>query len=170
MSRKSPKLSGTIFPIKTRRYGIDGNIWEVKQFKNSKRWVLSDNKTPIKIKKMEFELVGSYNKKKQKYKEFDIIKSKILNNVFLINKLKVSYIPKKNYIYLYHSYESKTKDYGGRWYNTDVLNSKYKLDGKKKIFTYYVPQYEDENKLLKNVKVEIFFSEEGWKKFTNIFQ
>ena len=36
MVRKSPNLSATIFPIKTRRLGNDKNIWEVKKFKNSK--------------------------------------------------------------------------------------------------------------------------------------
>ena len=94
---------------------------------------------------------------------------KKLNNVFLINKISVNYTP--NIIIIYHIYESTTKNYAGRWYNTDILNSKYKLDGKKKIFTYYISQYEDENrsKLLKNVKVEIFFSEKGWDKFINIF-
>ena len=87
MVRKSPNLSATIFPIKTRRLGNDKNIWEVKKFKNSKRWFLSEDQTPIKIKKMKYELFGQYKNKKQKYKDFGIIKSKILNNVFLINKL-----------------------------------------------------------------------------------
>lgn len=170
MLRKSPKISATIFPIKTRRYGINGNIWEVKQFKTSKRWILSNDKTQIKIKKLEFKLFGSHMNKKKIYKDFDIIKSKIFNNIFLINKLSVNYNPKKNYLYLYHSYESVTKDYSGRWYDTEFLKSKYKLDGKKKILTYIIPVYEKEwNKEIKNVKVEIFFSEKGWNKLINIF-
>ena len=53
MVRKSPKLSATLFPIKTRRFGIDKNIWEVKKFKNGKRWALSEDQTPIKVKKLK---------------------------------------------------------------------------------------------------------------------
>ena len=170
MVRKSPKLSATLFPIKTRRFGIDKNIWEVKKFKNGKRWALSEDQTPIKVKKMKFELSGSYKNKKQKYKDFDIIKSKILNNVFLINKLNVEYNPYTNKMYLHHLYESITKDYIGSWYNTNFLEGIYKLDGVKKKIIYYIPIYENEwNKEIKNVKVEIFFSVKGWLKFTNIF-
>ena len=170
MVRKSPNLSATIFPIKTRRLGNDKNIWEVKKFKNSKRWFLSEDQTPIKIKKMKYELFGQYKNKKQKYKDFDIIKSKILNNVFLINKLSAEYNPDKNKMYFYHFYESITKDYIGRWYTLNFLEGRYKLDGVKKKLIYYIPLYENDwIKEIKNVKVEIYFSEKGWLKFTNIF-
>jgi hypothetical protein len=170
MIRKSPNLSATIFPIKTRRLGNDENIWEVKKFKNSKRWVLSEDQTPIKIKKMKSELFGQYKNKKQKYKDFDIIKSKILNNVFLINKLSTEYNPDTNKMYLHHSYESITKDYIGSWYTLHFLEGRYKLDGVKKKLIYYIPLYENDwIKEIKNVKVEIYFSEKGWLKFTKIF-
>ena len=170
MVRKSPNLSATIFPIKTRRLGNDKNIWEVKEFKNSKKWVLSENQTPIKIKKMKCELFGQYKNKKQKYKDFDIIKSKILNNVFLINKLSTEYNPDTNKMYLNHFYESITKDYIGRWYTLNFLEARYKLDGVEKKLIYYIPLYENDwIKEIKNVKAEIYFSEKGWLKFTNIF-
>jgi hypothetical protein len=163
MSRKSPKFSATIFPVKTRRYGIDGNIWEVTQVKNSKRWILSENQSPIKPKKLSFTLSTS-NK--------DIIKSKILNEIFLQNSLKITFDPKKNYLYLHNTYQSTTRNYIGRWYNSDILDSKYKLDGKKKIFTYIIPLYEpdwNKPKIVRNVKAEIYFSDKGWNKFVEAF-
>ena len=73
-------------------------------------------------------------------------------------------------MYLHHFYESITKDYIGSWYTLNFLEGRYKLDGVKKKVIYYIPIYENEwNKEIKNVKVEIYFSEKGWLKFTNIF-
>ena len=40
----------------------------------------------------------------------------------------------------------------------------------KKKLIYYIPLYENDwIKEIKNVKAEIYFSEKGWLKFTNIF-
>jgi hypothetical protein len=42
----------------------------------------------------------------------------------------------------------------------------------KQKFTYTIPLYENDwasDKIIKNVKVEISFSEKGWVKFTDIF-
>ena len=72
---------------------------------------------------------------------------------------------------MHHSYDSITDEHIGRWYTSNVNDDKFKLDGVKRQFTYTIPLYEvwDTNKLIKNVKVEIFFTEKGWAKFTDVF-
>jgi len=39
MPRQSPKESATKFPVGTKKKGIDGNMYIVKQFSNSQRWI-----------------------------------------------------------------------------------------------------------------------------------
>ena len=39
MTRKAPKESATNFSVGTKKKGLDGNMYVVKQFSNSQRWV-----------------------------------------------------------------------------------------------------------------------------------
>ena len=68
---------------------------------------------------------------------------------------------------MYHSYENKT--FSGRWYSN--IEDTNKLDGKKYILTHNMPIYEDWNssKIMKNVKIKIYFTEKGWGKFVKYF-
>ena len=91
----------------------------------------------------------------------------MLQKKYTKNKLTLSTSKK---IFIYHSFDGNK--YSGRWYNTDLLkNGKFKLDQKKRIFTYIIPEWEKEipkYHVIKNVPIKIYFSDNGWNKFTNI--
>ena len=166
MVRLSPLYSATVFSEKTKRNGLDGNIWEVQQMNKSKKWVRSSDSKQIKEPSNKLRLKGSY-KNKKKLKTFDIIKSVILTKTCFENWLDIRRDTKLNSVHIYHSYDTKT--YSGRWYNN--LNNNYKLDGKQYILTYTIPEYEDwdSNKIIKNAKIKIYFTEKGWTKFVKYF-
>ena len=166
MSRKSPLYSATIFPEKTRRKGLDGLIWEVIQTGKYKKWVKINESIKIKPPNNKLRLKGSCKKNGTKLKSFDIIKSVILNKTCYENCLDIQY-KDLDKIYIYHSYNNK--NFSGRWYSFQKNN--YKLDGKKYILTYIIPEYDewDTGKIKKNVKIKIFFTEKGWNKFIMYF-
>ena len=126
-------------------------------------------KIKIGKRKKKLELKGSYSGTRtfKKMKKFDIIKSIVNNNVCKRNKLSLSI--RNDKMYIYHMFDSITIDYSGRWYNVDLFNNLFKLDGKKYIFTYYPSEWEVPTKkgfkIKKNVKIQIYFTEKGWNKF-----
>ena len=67
-------------------------------------------------------------------------------------------------------FNSTTNDFSGRWYNIDLQKySKYKLNDKKYILTYIVPEWELPNfKIIKNVPIKIHFTQNGWQKLKTI--
>jgi len=158
--------------------GKDGNKWKVRKIKNgSKRWMKVNikNKKLInkKISKRDIILSGSYSgvKKYKKMKKFDIIKSEIkLNKNILCKKNKLTINIINNKIYIYHTFNSTINDFSGRWYNIDLQKySKYKLNDKKYILTYIVPEWELPNfKIIKNVPIKIHFTQNGWQKLKTI--
>ena len=157
--------------------GKDGNKWVIKQVKNgSKRW-MKIKKEDMKIKKIkknkkkDIILSGSYSgvTKYKKMKNFDIIKSEIkLNKNISCKKNKLIINKDNNKIYIYHDFNSIINNFSGRWYNTDLKKySKYKLDDKKYILTYIIPEWELHNsnlKINKNVPIKIHFTQNGWGK------
>ena len=161
--------------------GKDGNKWVIKQVKNgSKRW-MKIKKEDIKIKKIkknkkkDIILSGSYSgvTKYKKMKNFDIIKSEIkLNKNISCKKNKLIINKDNNKIYIYHDFNSIINNFSGRWYNTDLKKySKYKLDDKKYILTYIIPEWELHNsnlKIIKNVPIKIHFTQNGWGKLKTI--
>ena len=128
-----------------------------------------------KISKGDIILSGSYSgvKKYKKMKKFDIIKSeiKLKKNIFC-KKNKLTININNNKIYIYHYFYSTINDFSGKWYNTDLQKyNKYKLDDKKYILTYIIPEWELLNsnfKIIKNVPIKIHFTQNGWKKLKTI--
>tara|TARA_B110000971_G_scaffold201803_1_gene220971 strand:+ start:294 stop:800 length:507 start_codon:yes stop_codon:yes gene_type:complete len=167
MSRKGPAYSATIFPEKTRRKGLDGKIWEIKKYGKSTKWVKTDETKEVKPPSKNLRLQGSCKKDGIKFKTFDIIKSVILNKTCYVNRLDIHSKNKSHNGFMYHSYENKT--FNGRWYSN--IEDTNKLDGKKYILTHNMPIYEDWNsgKIIKNVKIKIYFTEKGWGKFVKYF-
>jgi hypothetical protein len=108
------------------------------------------------------------NKIKKLILKKGIIKSIILRKTCEINNLNIK--DNNGKIYIYHSFDSKKNKFSGRWYNTDLLRiGKFKLDYKKRIFTYTIPEWEQEYpkyKVIKNVPIQIYFNEKGWNQFT----
>ena len=127
--------------------------------------------------KKNIKLSGSYSgvKKFKKIKKFDIIKSEIIikkkKNIFEKNQINLDF--KNNKLYIYHTFYSIKKNYSGRWYNIDLIKTgKYKLDNKKYIFTYKHKDWEYYNKniyKITNADIKIYFTENGWNKFKNMF-
>ena len=37
--RPSPNVSATLFPVGTKKDGLDGNVWQVRKTSHAKRWV-----------------------------------------------------------------------------------------------------------------------------------
>lgn len=108
------------------------------------------------------ELKGEYKNKTEKYKNPDILYStlSIYPEKFLKNIFNISI--KNDKIYVYHSYNNIHNNISGRWYDGDLKKYKYENG----IFEYIIPEYEDETngfKILKNVKVKIYFTEKGKK-------
>ena len=134
MPRKGPAYSATIFPEKTQRKGLDGNIWEINKYGKSKKWVKTSETKNIKSPNKNIRLIGSCKKDGLRLKTFDIIKSVILNKTCYINHLDIH----KNKLhngFIYHSYEKKT--FSGRWYSNIEDNNK--LDGKNHILIHNMP-------------------------------
>ena len=107
----------------------------------------------------------------KKLQTYQIIKSTLLDTDYDINHVSVDTDNDK--IYIYHSYNNMEK-YSGRWYNTNLTNDQYELDNNAKTFVYIIPEYEREleNNIIieKDVKATIYFTEKGYKKFTNILK
>ena len=106
-----------------------------------------------------------------KLQTYQIIKSTLLDTDYDINHVSVD--ANNDKIYIYHSYNNREKC-SGRWYNTNLTNDQYELDNNAKTFVYIIPEYEHEleNNLIieKDVRVTIYFTEKGYKKFTNILK
>ena len=87
--------------------------------------------------------------------------------------------PKNNrFIMVYHSFGMKQAN-NFRWYNTQFENAEseklLKLDSKKRILHYTIPDWEDELEdgayiFKTNVPIKIYFTESGWRKFTKNFE
>lgn len=80
----------------------------------------------------------------------------------------------KNSLFLYVSYIAlKPTDFTGRFYNNNITENDKNIsfDNEKRIMTYVVPEFEiDNGKIIKNVPVKIYFSDNGWNKIVNFFQ
>jgi hypothetical protein len=62
-------------------------------------------------------------------------------------------------------FDSITNEDNGRWYNAEMAKDDYKLINKDKVFEYISKEWESDNtKTIKNVKIRIFFTDEGWDK------
>ncbi len=108
-------------------------------------------------------------KKLKELRDPDILKSKFLK--YICDKNHVTLSKKNNKVFIYHNFDCTSKDYTGRWYNTDLKKIEYTLNENEKLFTYIIPEYEDyekQGKITKNIKLEIYFTEKGWKKLMKI--
>ena len=115
-----------------------------------------------------------------------MIKMHIFHNLFLVVQLYVllqhchtqslQHFQILDKLYVYHSFSSINKNnYSGRWYNVDLLqNGKFSINHKNKIFTYIIPSWKEEkgNKLktINNVKIHIYFNNQGWTKINNFIK
>jgi len=116
-TRKSPEKSATLYKLGTKKKGLDGNIWIIKESVNGvKRWTLyrkQDYKIQVSKKKTKNESSkkgsskkmskkGSKNKPKKKSLEtyYDIVKvsDKKLKDIFEQSKYNNIYIKLKNNI------------------------------------------------------------------------
>lgn len=156
MVRKSPIFSATLFPINTIRKGVDDKLYIITETKNkTKRWVVYK----------DLDKVVEKRKKKLILNSKDINNSNIFKKKYNKNSIELN-IQKNNNIYIRHFL--KGKDYIGSWYDMNLLNSTYKLDKNKLV--YIIPEWEEENDdgeiiIKKKVKIEINFTNSGWKKF-----
>ena len=84
--------------------------------------------------------------------------------------MKKGKMAKKPTLYIYHSFEDKSSKKYNRWYDTNFLRGKYKLNDKKRTLTYIIPEWENETArgftVSKNVPIVIHFTVKGWDKFT----
>ena len=119
---------------------------------------------------MKLELKGGvYGKRAVKLKKPDIIKSVVRRRICEINTVTLK--KTKNRVSIYHTFESQKNDFKGRWYNTDLLQKgTFSMDDAKFLFTFILPEWEMENsgKIVKDVPVKIYFTEEGWTKFRSM--
>jgi hypothetical protein len=85
-------------------------------------------------------------------------------------------IKKKNDKYfVYHTFVSSDNKLYGRWYNTSLdptTDFKFTETPTTKKITYIIPEYEVRSlnntyKTLRNVKVNIYFTEKGWNLLTS---
>ncbi len=115
----------------------------------------------------EIKLKGSYVgvTKIKPMKNPDIIKSKILSKICEINNLTISTKPNNEY-FIYHSYYTKDRKWGGRWYCTKFTKNNFKYNDNKMMVTYIIPEWNDTKK---KVPIEIYFTEKGYKKLNKIF-
>jgi len=94
-------------------------------------------------------------------------------NNFSMTLMKKGKMAKKPTLYIYHSFDSKSLKKSNRWYDTNFLRGKYKLDDKKRTLTYIIPEWENETArgftVSKNVPIVIHFTVKGWDKFTKTF-
>jgi hypothetical protein len=105
---------------------------------------------------------GEYSlKTKKPLKTADILYSTLRRKKFSYNKLEM----KGSYIY--HMYDSETES--GRWYSTDFKGFR-KYNEKERSVTHMIPEYEvwGTDKILKNVPVKIYFTENGWDKLMRL--
>ena len=115
----------------------------------------------------------------KEYSNPDILYSNVDNNSCnKKNKLTINYNKEKNNFYIYHSYDKfddeLKKTYSGRWYNTNLNFDNKSLDNKKKILTIKLKNTEwedfDTGKIsIKNVKIVVFFSPNGFEKINKYF-
>lgn len=122
----------------------------------------------------EIELKGKYYYSKNEsyeYKNYQIIKSTILNKNYDINWIKISKL--NTHMFIYHSYETIDKSHNGRWYNKNIKISDFNWDNSNKQISYFIPEYEEEIdnniKILNNIPVVIKFNNIGWGKIKKIF-
>jgi hypothetical protein len=114
------------------------------------------------------EFKGSYSGVKivKQMKNYQIVKSDILRKSYMTNRLTVRI--KDGAIELSHIYSNPDDGakYSGAWYNFDLQNDQYKL--KNNTFIYTIPEYEYDDKIKRNVKVVIHFTDSGFEKFINL--
>ena len=114
----------------------------------------------------------------KEYSNPDILNANVDNNICNKNKLTIKYNKEKNNFFIYHSYnkynDKLKKIYSGRWYKTDFDFDNKSIDNKKKTFTIKLKNIEWENfdngKIsIKNVKIIIYFSTNGFEKIIKYF-
>ena len=76
-------------------------------------------------------------------------------------------------IYIYHMFDDGKEKSWNRWYDTNFLEGKFKLNDKKRTLTYIIPKWENDTGVRfyvsKNVPIVIYFTVKGWDKFTKTF-
>lgn len=111
------------------------------------------------------------------YSNPDILYSIVEKNICQINKLSINYDIKNNF-YIYHSYDSVdkkfNKTYNGRWYLRNFIPDSKTLNHKNKTLNILFKNTDWEDLYTgkinnKNVKIQIFFSESGFKKLIKYF-
>ena len=102
-------------------------------------------------------------------KNSDILHSTILRKKFGQNQLTINQKP-GNKLFIYHSFDSTSENYSGRWYNTQLTKKDYKLNKNKRQAIFIIKEYETETSVKKNVKVVITFTAKGWNKLLNLLE
>ena len=126
-----------------------------------------------KAKTFMMKLYGSYHGHKdnvQPYKKCHIEYSKLADKTYHINWITLT----KNRtgvlgFFIYHSFDLKDDNYGGRWYDKRGNIDKFEWDLENQSITYKIPEYkecEDTNNetVRKDVPITIKFNDNGWKK------
>ncbi len=123
-------------------------------------------------------LRGSHQRDKE-LKTFDIIKSTITciklkcglpkkTMIFFQNQLTISKNDNDTF-YIYHMYDSYKDKYSGRWYN-GIFNLVKSLNHKNKSLNTKM-KFEDEISFKNyDVKIEVFFNDDGWKKILKMIK
>lgn len=116
-----------------------------------------------------------FGKTLKKYDNPDIIKSTVDNFECEENNLTINYDKKSGKYSIYHSYEGYEKSkkiYSGRWYDLNILFEKKFFNEKNKTFSFILKNidwvdFSTGKSKIKNVKIKIYFSENGYKKLEN---
>lgn len=112
----------------------------------------------------------------KKYKNPDILYSKIDTYIYNKNHLTISYNDEKNIFCLYHFFElynDNEKIYSGRWYNTNICFDSKSIDKKKLTLTIDLKNIDwenFENGIITNrdVKITFFLTKIGLCKIKNM--
>lgn len=125
--------------------------------------------------KNEVKLKGSLHgsKKLVPYKNPDIIRSSVDNNICLINDLRVKYLEDKKRFYIYNSYSGLDKEekrnYTGRWYMGNYEYNSKDLNSVDNTFSIELKSidwedFETGKSDIKNVKIKIELTPNGFEK------
>tara|TARA_B100000575_G_C22919941_1_gene533711 strand:+ start:373 stop:774 length:402 start_codon:yes stop_codon:yes gene_type:complete len=120
-------------------------------------------------RKNEIELKGSFSWYRSiPMKNYDIIKTVVLNKTYYKNSMTIR--KHNNTISIWHEFKIiEDREYHGWWRQLNLKkDGKYKIDNKRRVFTYVSPEWDIINPkpiTKKNVPIHIYFSKEGWNKF-----
>ena len=109
----------------------------------------------------------------KRYKNPDILRSRILNKVCEFNNFTLS--ENESGYFVYFSFYTDDRKWSGRWFDSTVTVNDFNLDPELKQLTYIIPKWDggdDYDEELTNVRHVVTFSDKGWKKVMrcNIFR